>query len=30
MGGGRKVSIVGFLLAWHVGDIGVNQSAIIA
>jgi hypothetical protein len=30
MGGGRKASIVGFHLAWHGGDIGVNQPAIIA
>jgi len=30
MGGGRKASIVGFLLVWHAGDIGVNQPAIIA
>ena len=30
MGGGRKASIVGFPLAWHAGDIGVNQPAIIA
>jgi hypothetical protein len=30
MGGGRKASIAGFPLAWHAGDIGVNQPAIIA
>jgi hypothetical protein len=26
----HKASIVGFPLAWHAGEIGVNQSAIIA